>query len=77
VAIVLATLEPPSKLLGVTHWSSRLLAAERATQNAPPVPPRHRHSLTLEFVTLREQVPVVLLAGRSGQVVQIAFRMAR
>ena len=28
VAIVLATLEPPPKRLGVTHWSSRLLAAE-------------------------------------------------
>ena len=29
VAVVLATLEPPPKRLGVTHWSSRLLAAER------------------------------------------------
>ena len=28
VAIVLATLEPPPQRLGVTHWSSRLLAAE-------------------------------------------------
>ena len=27
-AIVLATLEPPPERLGVTHWSSRLLAAE-------------------------------------------------
>src|SRR5579875_2961497 len=27
VAIVLATLEPPPERLGVTHWSSRLLAA--------------------------------------------------
>jgi transposase len=26
-AIVLATLEPPPERLGVTHWSSRLLAA--------------------------------------------------
>jgi len=66
-AIVLATLEPP-KRLGVTHWSSRLPAAERATQTAPAGTSRHRHSLTLEFVTLRNQVPVVLLAGRSGQV---------
>lgn len=28
VAVVLATLEPPPDRLGVTHWSSRLLAAE-------------------------------------------------
>src|ERR1700689_5065724 len=28
VAIVLRTLEPPPEHLGVTHWSSRLLAAE-------------------------------------------------
>jgi transposase len=28
VAVVLATLEPPPERLGVTHWSSRLLAAE-------------------------------------------------
>ena len=28
VAVVLATLEPPPPRLGVTHWSSRLLAAE-------------------------------------------------
>src|ERR1035441_3099629 len=27
VAVVLATLEPPPEKLGVTHWSSRLLAA--------------------------------------------------
>ena len=27
VAVVLATLEPPPARLGVTHWSSRLLAA--------------------------------------------------
>jgi transposase len=26
VAVVLATLEPPPQKLGVTHWSSRLLA---------------------------------------------------
>jgi transposase len=28
VAVVLATLEPPPQRLGVTHWSSRLLAGE-------------------------------------------------
>jgi transposase len=33
VAIVLATLEPPPKRLGVTHWSSRLLAAELGVSN--------------------------------------------
>ena len=33
VAIVLATLEPPPKGLGVTHWSSRLLAAELGISN--------------------------------------------
>jgi len=33
VAIVLATLAPPPKRLGVTHWSSRLLAAERGVSN--------------------------------------------
>ena len=33
VAIVLATLEPPSARLGVTHWSSRLLAAELGLSN--------------------------------------------
>ena len=33
VAIVLATLEPPPKRLGVTHWSSRLLAAELGISN--------------------------------------------
>jgi transposase len=32
VAIVLATLEPPERL-GVTHWSSRLLAAELGLSN--------------------------------------------
>jgi transposase len=32
-AIVLATLEPPPKRLGVTHWSSRLLAAELGISN--------------------------------------------
>ena len=33
VAIVLATLEPPPERLGVTHWSSRLLAAELRVSN--------------------------------------------
>jgi transposase len=33
VAIVLATLEPPPARLGVTHWSSRLLAAEMGLSN--------------------------------------------
>jgi hypothetical protein len=33
VAIVLATLEPPPERLGVTHWSSRLLAAELGISN--------------------------------------------
>jgi transposase len=33
VGIVLATLEPPPKRLGVTHWSSRLLAAELGVSN--------------------------------------------
>jgi hypothetical protein len=33
VAIVLARLEPPPKWLGVTHWSSRLLAAELGVSN--------------------------------------------
>ena len=33
VAIVLATLEPPPARLGVTHWSSRLLAAELGVSN--------------------------------------------
>jgi transposase len=33
VGIVLATLEPPPQRLGVTHWSSRLLAAELGLSN--------------------------------------------
>jgi transposase len=33
VAVVLATLEPPPEKLGVTHWSSRLLAAELGISN--------------------------------------------
>jgi transposase len=32
-AIVLATLEPPPERLGVTHWSSRLLASELGMSN--------------------------------------------
>jgi transposase len=33
VAVVLATLEPPPERLGMTHWSSRLLAAELGLSN--------------------------------------------
>ena len=33
VAVVLATLEPPPERLGVTHWSSRLLARELGLSN--------------------------------------------
>jgi transposase len=33
VAVELATLEPPPERLGVTHWSSRLLAAELGISN--------------------------------------------
>ena len=33
VAVVLATLEPPPGRLGVTHWSSRLLASELGISN--------------------------------------------
>ena len=33
VAVVLATLEPPPERLGVTHWSSRLLAGELGISN--------------------------------------------
>jgi transposase len=33
VAVVLATLEPPPDRLGVTHWSSRLLARELGLSN--------------------------------------------
>src|SRR5215831_12205976 len=33
VAIVLRTLEPPPERLGVTHWSSRLLAREMGVSN--------------------------------------------
>jgi transposase len=33
VAVVLATLEPPPDKLGVTHWSSRLLAAQLGISN--------------------------------------------
>src|ERR1700759_2714113 len=34
VEIVLRTLEPPPERLGVTHWSSRLLAKELGLSNA-------------------------------------------
>ncbi len=34
VAVVLATLEPPPDRLGVTHWSSRLLADHLSRQGA-------------------------------------------
>jgi len=33
-AVVAATLKPPPKKLGVTHWSSRLLAANLGVGNA-------------------------------------------
>ena len=33
MAVVLATLEPPPARLGITHWSSRLLAAELGLSN--------------------------------------------
>jgi transposase len=33
VAVVLATLEPPPEVLGVTHWSSRLLADQLGISN--------------------------------------------
>jgi transposase len=33
IKIVLATLEPPPAKLGVTHWSSRLLAAQLGVSN--------------------------------------------
>ena len=33
VAVVLATLEPPPGKLGVTHWSSRLLAGQLGISN--------------------------------------------
>jgi hypothetical protein len=33
VAVVLRTLEPPPERRGVTHWSSRLLAAEMGLSN--------------------------------------------
>ena len=37
--IIAATLKPPPKKLGITHWSSRLLAGHRpAAAPAPPTP---------------------------------------
>jgi hypothetical protein len=44
VAVVLATLEPPPERLGVTHWSSRLLAGEHRS-GASGQDPRRRRAL--------------------------------
>jgi hypothetical protein len=44
VAVVLATLEPPPERLGVTHWSSRLLAGEHRS-GASGQGPRRRRAL--------------------------------
>jgi transposase len=38
--IVAATLKAPPKKLGVTHWSSRLLAARLGIRDTPPSPGR-------------------------------------
>lgn len=58
--IVVATLEPPPERLGVTHGSSRLLAAELGCSNATvevatgkvvdACHPRHRHQEFLKFL---------------------------
>jgi transposase len=45
VAIVLATLEPPPKRPGVTHWSSRLLAAELGISNVKVAKVRREQKL--------------------------------
>src|SRR5512135_1862854 len=45
VAIVLATLEPPPERLGVTHWSSRLLAAELGISNVKVAQVWREHGL--------------------------------
>src|SRR5436190_1122191 len=58
VAVVLRTLEPPPGRLGVTHWSSRLLAAEMGLSNVKVANgkvtdacyPRHRHEEFLAFL---------------------------
>jgi Winged helix-turn helix len=39
VSIVLATLEPPPPQLGVTHWSSRLLAKHLGVSDFTELPP--------------------------------------
>jgi transposase len=36
--IATATLNPPPKKLGVTHWSSRLMVSSAAWQPTPPIP---------------------------------------
>jgi transposase len=45
VAVVLATLEPPPQRLGVTHWSSRLLAAELGLSNVKVAKVWREHGL--------------------------------
>ncbi len=45
VAIVLRTLEPPPERLGVTHWSSRLLAAELGLSNVKVADVWREHGL--------------------------------
>ena len=39
LAAVVTTLEPPPKRLGVTHWSSRLLARELGISTATIIEP--------------------------------------
>jgi transposase len=43
--IVIATLEPPPEKLGVTHWSTRLLAAELGISNATVAETWQRYDL--------------------------------
>jgi len=43
--IVIATLEPPPRKLGVTHWSTRLLAAELGISNATVAQTWQRYDL--------------------------------
>jgi hypothetical protein len=43
--IVIATLEPPPARLGVTHWSTRLLAAELGISNATVAQTWQRYDL--------------------------------
>jgi transposase len=45
VAVVLRTLEPPPEHLGVTHWSSRLLAAELGLSNVKVAQVWREHGL--------------------------------